>query len=96
MPYFTPYNNKPIEIDFNRYQPVSVISNFAKDGRCKPEYIRLVMPDESEVTHKITGFKYTREYKDHILYCCTIRINNRQQEILLYFYFTLCIWVIEK
>lgn len=88
------YYNPKLEIDFSQLKTVSVITNFNAEGRFKPEYFRVINPDQSETTFKIDTVKFTREYDNRILFCCVYTNNRRQCEIILIFYVLECCWVI--
>ena len=96
MPYFNHTISKSISIDYTKYKPISVIANYAMDGRIKPEYIRLVAANEEEFTYKINTIKNFRENKSTITFLCTYTNHDRQIEILLIFFKTDHIWAINQ
>ena len=91
-----PHNPKP-EIDFSQLKTVSVIATFNIEGKIRPDYFRMVNPDQSEETFKIDAIKYTRDIVNPsriILFCCLYNNYGRQLEVNLVFYVRECRWVI--
>lgn len=90
------HHNPKLETDFSQLRTVSVIANFNTNGKIRPEYFRLVNPDQSEETFKIDFIKYTRDYDNpsRILFCCLYKNYGRQFEVGLMFYVMECIWTI--
>lgn len=96
MPFFNSYNEPQYFIDPNKFTPVSVVVNFAPDGRMLPIYIRVILPDESEETIAIDGVKSHKEIQGGISYCCLVKIANRQKQITLNYYVKSHAWYMGK
>ncbi len=75
--------------------PVSVIANFASDGRFKPIYFKYYDAECGYQTFKIDAVHYTRNKTDSILFCCSITLNNMKQEINLVYKLSECTWTLE-
>ena len=82
-------------IDYNKCTPVTVMVNFAPNGKMLPIYIRWTYPDQSEETIKIDAIKFTRDKGDCISFYCLFNNHGRQQEVILTFYVMECRWVVE-
>lgn len=74
-------------------QPVSVIANFAVDGRFIPIYFKYMGVDDS-MTFKIDGIHYTKDKHDSIIFCCFVTYNNIRQQVNLIFKYNECIWLL--
>lgn len=95
MPFYEPSNKPEISIDYNKSKPVTVIVNFAPDGRMIPIYLRWINHDESEDTLKIDGVVSTKDFVGGIAYCCYITVNGWRRQIILKFYVKEHIWTME-
>jgi hypothetical protein len=93
MPFFTPSKDTKTYIDFDRYQPVSVICCTLADGSMTPMRFKIALPDKSEETYNITGITQTKEYRDRIAFRCLFTSGKRQQAIMLEFYIEDHVWV---
>lgn len=96
MPFFEPQAQRIINIDYNKNIPVTVIVNFAPDGRMLPIYLRWINHDESEETLKVDGVKYTKDIEGGITYCCYVTRNGWRKEVNLTFYVKEHIWLLAK
>jgi len=74
-------------------QPVSVIANFATDGRLIPIYFKYLGAEDS-VTFKIDGIHSMKDKHDCIIFCCFINYNSIRQNINLTFNFNECTWLL--
>jgi hypothetical protein len=92
MPFLNHYTPPKYYIDFTKNQAVSVIVNFAADGRFMPVYIRYISSDQSEITYKIDSVKWFRDYSNRIVFCCFITNYGKQVEVLLSFHLMECTW----
>jgi hypothetical protein len=90
------YNPKQ-EVDFSLLKTIPVVTTFNKEGKIRPDYFRLVNPDQSEETIKINAIKYTKEYNKpiRILFRCICNIYGRQFEVNLVFYVNECKWIVQ-
>lgn len=93
MPFFTPSKTIKTVIDFDRYQPVSVICCTLADGSMTPMRFRIVLPDSSEETYNVDSVPQTKEYRDRTSFRCLFTCNNRKQSVILDFYFEEHVWV---
>lgn len=73
--------------------PVSVIVNFASDGRFIPIYFKYIGEEEA-MTFKIDGIQSTRDKHDCIIFFCYIIQNDIRQQISLIFKFKECRWIL--
>lgn len=72
--------------------PVSVIVNFAVDGRFRPVYFKYYDEDNGYLTFKIDSVNYTKDRQDSILFCCFVTHNSVQQEVNLIYRLNECTW----
>jgi hypothetical protein len=93
MAFFTAPKDTKTVIDFDRYQPVSVIYCTLSDGTMTPMRFKIALPDESEETYNITGITQTKEYRDRISFLCLFTSGKCQQAIMLEFYIKDHVWV---
>jgi hypothetical protein len=82
--------------DCSQQYPVSVIVNFAADGRFLPVYIQFEAEDCSRYTMKVDGIRYTKEKHDYFTFCCLITNQGIQHQVLLSFYVKDCKWVLAQ
>jgi hypothetical protein len=92
MPFFNHSVQSNNKIDFTHNNPVNVCATFNTLGKIRPDYIRCEDFNQEFHTFKIDSIKYTREYDNRILYCCSITNYGRKIEILLSFHIRQCIW----
>jgi hypothetical protein len=79
-------------IDYNKQKSVTVMVNFAPDGRMLPIYLRWINIDESEENLKIDGVKSTKDIEGGTSYCCYITKNGWRKQVILNFYVQQHIW----
>jgi hypothetical protein len=97
MAFGYPRPDEPqLNIDYSRCTPVTVMVNFAKDGKMLPIYLRWINTDKSEETLKIDSVKSTKEIKGGTSYCCYITHNGWRKMIILTFYTMQHVWVMER
>ena len=96
MPFYTPSDNPSIFIDYDKCTPVSVIINFAPDGRMLPVFLHYIYPDQSEETLKIDGVISTKDIVGGVSYYCYITVNGWRRRIALTYYVKEHLWVINK
>jgi len=76
--------------------PVSVIVNFAVDGRFKPVYFKYYDEENGYMTFKIDSVHYTKDKHDCILFCCYITLNKMKQEVNLIYKLNECTWTLDN
>lgn len=96
MPFIKPYKEPTTYIDYNKVDPIGVITNFASDGNMLPIYVRYIHPDQSEETILVDGVKYAKDVVGGKTYCCLVTINDCQKQIFLTYYVKEHLWVIAK
>lgn len=96
MPFIKPNNEPQCYVDPNKFIPVAVIANFARDGKMMPIYLRYIHRDESEETLKIDGIKYTKDIIGGFSLCCIINVHGYNREVILNYYIKDCRWYMAK
>lgn len=97
MAFGFPRPDEPqFNIDYSRCTPVTVMVNFAPDGKMLPIYLRWINADESEETLKIDGVKSTKEVKGGTSYCCYVIKNGWRKQVTLTFYIKEHVWTMER
>ncbi len=79
---------------FSGNHPVTVVANFAVDGRFIPIYFRYVSEDSSEYTYKIHGIRYIKDKHDGFTFCCLFINNSMEQQVILSFITNECQWIL--
>jgi hypothetical protein len=96
MPFFEPNDEVRMKPDYNKCTPVSVIVNFAPDGKMLPVYFGMTDLDESQHRIKLEGVKYTKELRGRTSYICVYNNGRRKQECMLTYYVQDHVWVLEN
>lgn len=87
------HNPKPVT-DFTKLRTVPVIANFNTEGKIRPEYFRVVNPDQSEKTYKIDAVKVSKVNGNVISFICLFTNYGKQREVLLKFYVEESKWTV--
>lgn len=93
MPFIIPKPDNTLNIDYDRYTPVTVMAYWDMDGKITPVRFKYVLPDESVETYKIDNIKYIKDIKGGYLFRCYFTSYGRTKEIDLLFYIREHIWV---
>ncbi len=96
MPFFESNNNLNIKIDYEKYQPVSVIASFNRSGKIIPVYLGLTDLYGNACKVKIDGVACTKDGIGRTTYRCLYSTNKRQQQINLTFFIHQHLWVLEN
>lgn len=96
MPFFEPVKNTKVTIDYDRYQPVSVISCIESDGKVTPIRFKYAEKDETRVTVNINEIRNRKAVKDGLSFTCLVTAYGRQKLVTLIFYTEVLIWVMPR
>lgn len=96
MPFFQMPKNLDVEIDFDKYMTVDVMSCTEQDGKIIPMLIRCEMPNQERITIKLDGVRSTKDILGGISFLCLATNYGRQQQVNLIFYYRQHVWVMPK
>lgn len=96
MPFFEPNNTPEIKIDYSKYQPISVIAAFNREGKIMPVYIGLMDLYGNVCKIKLDGVTFTKDGIGCTTYCCLYNTNRLQKQIALTYFIDQHIWVLEN
>lgn len=96
MPFFEPFKSDKVTIDYDRYQPVAVISCTESDGKVTPMRFKYSEKDETRVTVNIQEIRNRKAVKGGLGFTCLVTAYGRQKLVTLIFYTEQHIWVMPK
>lgn len=96
MPFFQPSREQPIVIDYNRYDPVCVLSCTTTEGEVTPLLFKCKNPDESVETVHINQITNRKESIAILEFHCLCENHGALKKVVLRFYKEYFIWVMAK
>lgn len=96
MPFFETNKESNIEIDYSRYQPVSVIASFNREGKILPVYIGIMDLYGNICKVKVDGVTHTRDGRGCTTYCCLYNMNTLQRQVNLTYFTNEHLWALDN
>lgn len=96
MPFFQPSKEHPIVIDYNRYDPICVLSYTTTEGEVTPLLFKCKNPDESISTVHINQITNRKESIAILEFHCLCEYYGALKKVVLRFYKEYFIWVMAK
>lgn len=96
MPFFELSKSEKITIDYDRYQPVYMVSCTETDGKVTPIRFKYAEKDETRVTVNINEIRNRKAVKGGLSFTCLVTAYGRQKLVTLIFYTEQHIWVMPR
>ncbi len=96
MPFFEPNKEPAVNIDYTKYQPVSVIASFNREGKILPVYIGIKDLYGNVCKVKIDGITMTKDGNGCTTYCCSYNSDRLKRQVNLTYFTNQHLWVLDN
>lgn len=96
MPFYQPSREQPVVIDYNKFDPIAVLSYTTTEGEVTPMRFKCKNPDESIETVYIDQITNRKVYPSILEFHCLCENYGALKKVVLRYYKEYFIWVMAK